>query len=105
MYIIRTEISQEGTYTSTFLKDKEGRDCRIGNWEGEIIAELQEKLSQAEKDYAECQEQHHDIIHRRNLQIADLKKKLELAYEMGIKSTYSQAKGKSMDKKFQKLIE
>ena len=44
-YIIKTEISQDGEYTSTFMKDKEGRDIRIGNLEGDIISELQSKLS------------------------------------------------------------
>lgn len=59
MYMIRIGISQDGEYTSTFLKDKEGRDIRIGNLEGEIITELQDKL------------------HRRNVLVKDLRKQIE----------------------------
>jgi hypothetical protein len=59
MYKIRVETSQDGEYTATFLKDEKGRDNRIGNWEGVIILELQDKLS------------------RRNMQIKDLKKEKE----------------------------
>jgi len=44
MYKIKTETSQDGKYISTFLKDKDGRDIRIGNLEGEIILSLQDKI-------------------------------------------------------------
>ena len=79
MYDLRTEISQNGEYTATFLKDKEGRDLRIGNLEGEIIIELQDKLTelQSSKDLWEMAAmQTKDKLHRRNMQIKDLKAKL-----------------------------
>jgi len=58
MYKVRTEQSQDFEYTYTYLKEDDKPEIKIGNYEGKIINELQDKL------------------HRRNLQISDLKRQV-----------------------------
>jgi len=71
------------------------------------LDELQEKLDRVRGLLTSTITDKHVLqkaVTSKDLQIAELKKKLRLAYTMGIESTYSPAKGRSRDRQIEKII-
>ncbi len=92
-YTIRTELSQDGEYTYSFLKgDGIFQEIKIGNLESSIINKLQEYLSKVygrmvdlEEDVVEIAKEKvllKDKLSRRNMQIKELKE-----YKKSVSST------------------